>query len=180
MQLGSIVNPQDQQQVLTKHLCDAGLLTEAQVGVIHADQATTAMSFSEIVIHRGWLKAQTIDYFMQKLFVPDRNANEKDMHLRELEILRGQKDTLQLIRDALKREKETLREEIETLRQVRDALRQENTLNQDKETLSQNRNTLNQDRDIETCSETIKSSPQPQPRFKKTPDYSKDSIQWAG
>ena len=53
---------------------DAGLLTEAQVGVALADQRVSPMIFGEIVATRGWIKAQTIEYLMQKIIEPERTS----------------------------------------------------------------------------------------------------------
>lgn len=57
---------------LGAHLVEAGLLTEAQVGVALADQNLTALPFGEIVVARGWVKEQTIEYLFQKIILPER------------------------------------------------------------------------------------------------------------
>ena len=54
------------------YLVEAGLLTDAQVGVALADQSTTAMPFGEIVVARGWVKEQTVEFIMEKVVVPER------------------------------------------------------------------------------------------------------------
>jgi len=36
------------------------------------------MRFGDIIVIRGWLKEQTIEYFMKKLVLPDREAAEKE------------------------------------------------------------------------------------------------------
>ncbi|MGB8701814.1 MAG: hypothetical protein WCD18_20555 [Thermosynechococcaceae cyanobacterium] len=59
---------------LGAYLIEAGLLNEAQVGVALADQNTTAMPFGEIVVTRGWVKEQTIEYLMKKVILPERRA----------------------------------------------------------------------------------------------------------
>jgi hypothetical protein len=56
------------------YLVEAGLLSDAQVGVALADQGATSMLFGEILVTRGWLKAQTIEYLMQKIVIPERTA----------------------------------------------------------------------------------------------------------
>ncbi len=58
------------------YLVEAGLLSEAQVGVALADQGVTSMTFGEILVTRGWLKAQTIEYLMQKIVIPERIAEK--------------------------------------------------------------------------------------------------------
>ena len=59
---------------LGAYLIEAGLLSEAQVGVALADQGATSMLFGEILVTRGWVKAQTIEYLMQKIVIPERAA----------------------------------------------------------------------------------------------------------
>jgi hypothetical protein len=56
------------------YLVEAGLLTDAQVGVALADQSTTFLPFGEIVVTRGWVKEQTIEYLMQKVIIPERSV----------------------------------------------------------------------------------------------------------
>jgi hypothetical protein len=57
---------------LGAYLIEAGLLSEAQVQVILADQLATDMKFGEIAAVRGWVKQQTIDYLMDKVVIPER------------------------------------------------------------------------------------------------------------
>lgn len=57
---------------LGAYLIEAGLLSEAQVQVILADQLATEMKFGEIAAVRGWVKQQTIDYLMEKVIIPER------------------------------------------------------------------------------------------------------------
>ncbi len=59
---------------LGAYLVEAGLLTDAQVGVALADQGTTFLPFGEIVVTRGWVKEQTIEYLMQKVIIPERSS----------------------------------------------------------------------------------------------------------
>jgi hypothetical protein len=59
---------------LGAYLVEAGLLTDAQVGVALADQGTTFLPFGEIVVTRGWVKEQTIEYLMQKVIIPERSV----------------------------------------------------------------------------------------------------------
>ena len=61
---------------LGAYLIEAGLLSEAQVGVVLADQGATSMLFGEILVTRGWVKAQTIEYLMQKIVIPERAAEK--------------------------------------------------------------------------------------------------------
>lgn len=56
------------------YLVDAGLLTAAQISVALNDQQSTGMRFGEIVVARGWLKEQTIEWIMDKVVEPERQA----------------------------------------------------------------------------------------------------------
>jgi hypothetical protein len=61
---------------LGDYLVEAGLVTEAQVEVALADQVTTHLRFGEVLIRRGWVKKETIEYLMQKVILPERNGHE--------------------------------------------------------------------------------------------------------
>ena len=54
------------------HLIEAGLLTPAQVDVALNDQKSTGLSFGEVVVARGWVKQQTIEYLMKKVILPEQ------------------------------------------------------------------------------------------------------------
>lgn len=56
------------------YLVEAGLLTPAQVEVVLNDQKITGMRFGEILAARGWVKQQTIEYLMQKVILPEKEA----------------------------------------------------------------------------------------------------------
>jgi hypothetical protein len=56
------------------YLVDAGLLTAAQISVALNDQESTGMRFGEIVVARGWLKEQTVEWIMSKVIEPERQA----------------------------------------------------------------------------------------------------------
>jgi hypothetical protein len=70
----SYSNNNNDSKPLGAYLVEAGLLSEAQVGVALADQNVTSMMFGEILVTRGWVKAQTIEYLMQKIVIPERAA----------------------------------------------------------------------------------------------------------
>lgn len=55
------------------YLVEAGLLTDAQVGVALADQNVTALPFGEIVVARGWVKEQTVEFIMERVIKPERS-----------------------------------------------------------------------------------------------------------
>lgn len=54
------------------YLMDAGLLSPAQVDVVLSDQELTGMRFGEILVSRGWLKSQTIEFLFQNVILPHR------------------------------------------------------------------------------------------------------------
>lgn len=62
---------------LGSYLVEAGLLTRVEVDVALADQEATRVRFGDIIVIRGWLKVQTIEYFMRKLVLPEREAAER-------------------------------------------------------------------------------------------------------
>jgi hypothetical protein len=61
---------------LGDYLVEAGLLTEAQIEVALADQVTTNLRFGEVLIRRGWVKEETIEYLMQKVVLPERTGHQ--------------------------------------------------------------------------------------------------------
>lgn len=74
---GSINKHWFQRQRLGEHLVEAGLLTEAQVGVALADQSLTSLPFGEIVVMHGWVKEQTVDYILRRVVQPERDAEDQ-------------------------------------------------------------------------------------------------------
>lgn len=56
------------------YLVDAGLINRGQVEVALNDQQATGMKFGEVLATRGWIKQQTIEYFMEKIVLPERKA----------------------------------------------------------------------------------------------------------
>ena len=61
---------------LGSYLIDAGLLSPSQVDVALSDQASTGMRFGEIVVERGWIKQQTIDYLHSKIIELEREIGQ--------------------------------------------------------------------------------------------------------
>ena len=59
---------------LGSYLLEAGLITPAQVNVALNDQKATGMRFGEVLVARGWLKEQTVEWVMKKVIVPERRA----------------------------------------------------------------------------------------------------------
>lgn len=62
------------QKRLGTYLTEAGLLTNDQIQVILNDQHATGMRFGDIVVARGWVKEQTIEWIMSKVVEPERRA----------------------------------------------------------------------------------------------------------
>ena len=56
------------------YLVEAGLLTPAQVDVVLNDQKQSGLRFGEILAARGWVKQETVDYFMEKVIRPERDT----------------------------------------------------------------------------------------------------------
>lgn len=59
---------------LSSYLIEAGLLTQQQIDDALAAQEVTEMRLREILVQRGWVKEQTIEYLMQKVILPERAA----------------------------------------------------------------------------------------------------------
>jgi hypothetical protein len=78
------------QQPLGSYLIEAGLLTTAQVDVALNDQRLTGMRFGEVLTARGWVKEQTVEFFVQKVMVPERQSVAQSQRLQALEQLQVQ------------------------------------------------------------------------------------------
>ena len=66
---------------LGSYLVEAGLITPAQVSVVLNDQKIeTDMRFGDVLVARGWIKAETIEFIMTRVVEPERCA----MHDRNL------------------------------------------------------------------------------------------------
>ena len=65
------------------YLVEAGLLTPGQIDVALNDQKLTGMRFGDILAARGWVKQQTIEYLMQKVIVPERQASSQKSRTQE-------------------------------------------------------------------------------------------------
>ena len=60
---------------LGSYLIEAGLLSPAQIEVALADQQLNGIRLGEVLVRRGWIKEETVEYFMRKVIEPDRNAS---------------------------------------------------------------------------------------------------------
>ncbi|MCY7321360.1 MAG: hypothetical protein LH660_06055, partial [Phormidesmis sp. CAN_BIN36] len=57
------------------YLIEAGLITQAQVEVALNDQKIMDdMRFGEVLVARGWMKQQTLDYLIRKIVEPEQRA----------------------------------------------------------------------------------------------------------
>lgn len=56
------------------YLIEAGLLTTDQVDVALNDQQATGMRFGEVLVARGWLKEQTVEWIVNRVAKPERQA----------------------------------------------------------------------------------------------------------
>lgn len=70
-------SPSAKPKRLGSYLLEAGLLTPAQVHVALNDQQATGMRFGEVLVARGWVKEQTVEWIMQKVIVPERRASKE-------------------------------------------------------------------------------------------------------
>ena len=62
---------------LGSYLIDAGLINQGQIDVALNDQKATGMKFGEVLATRGWIKQQTIEYFMAKIVLPERQSRKR-------------------------------------------------------------------------------------------------------
>ena len=62
---------------LGSYLIEAGLITDAQVSVVLNDQqVATDMRFGEVLVVRGWVKLETIEFIMARVVEPERRATQ--------------------------------------------------------------------------------------------------------
>ncbi len=59
---------------LGSYLLDAGLITPDQVTVALNDQQATGMRLGDVLVARGWVKEQTIEWIMKKVILPEKQA----------------------------------------------------------------------------------------------------------
>jgi hypothetical protein len=59
---------------LGDYLVDAGLLTQSQIEVALEDQLNTGLRLGDVLVRRGWVKEETIEYLMQKIILPERSG----------------------------------------------------------------------------------------------------------
>lgn len=55
-----------------QYLVEAGLLTQARLEMALSEQKRTGMRLGELLVRKGWINEQTIEYLMKKVILPDR------------------------------------------------------------------------------------------------------------
>jgi hypothetical protein len=64
------------------YLVEAGLITPAQVDVALNDQKfMDGMRFGDVLIARGWVKQQTLDFIVNRVIVPEQQQERRKMNL---------------------------------------------------------------------------------------------------
>ena len=75
-----------QAKPLGMYLVEAGILTSNQVEAALDEQQKSGRRLGEILVTRGWVEQQTIEYLMEKVVLPERRvAREKLSHPDEIE-----------------------------------------------------------------------------------------------
>jgi hypothetical protein len=65
---------------LGSYLLEAGLINNAQIEVVLNDQQTMdEMRFGEVLVARGWIKPETIDFLMRRVIEPERALQLADL-----------------------------------------------------------------------------------------------------
>lgn len=67
------------QKRLGAYLLEAGLVSPDQINVALNDQQATGMKFGEVLVARGWLKEVTVEWIMEKVVLPERQAIESQI-----------------------------------------------------------------------------------------------------
>ena len=66
---------------LGSYLLEAGLINHAQIEVVLNDQQMMQeMRFGEVLVARGWIKPETIDFFMRRVVEPARSYQAHQEH----------------------------------------------------------------------------------------------------
>jgi hypothetical protein len=65
-------------KLIGSYLIEAGLITQAHIDVALADQEATGVRFGDILVIRGWITEQTIEYLMEKIILPEREATARE------------------------------------------------------------------------------------------------------
>ncbi len=127
-------------ELLCEHLLEAGLLSQAQIDVILADQAATLIPVSEIILQRGWIKEKTIAYFIKegKASVAGSSSAQAAQALKkQIVYLREQYSKLRKIKLALEEEIELLKRERIDKKLDSETNKAQSNINKEKQTTSQ-------------------------------------------
>ena len=82
---------------LGSYLIEAGLITAAQVSVVLNDQQIeTDMRFGDVLVARGWVKPETIEFIMKRVVEPERRATDSFNRAEPQNLDESQKETQQL------------------------------------------------------------------------------------
>ena len=69
----NLTDPSPDNRRLGSYLLEAGLINHAQIEVVLNDQQMMQeMRFGEVLVARGWIKPETIDFVMRRVVEPDR------------------------------------------------------------------------------------------------------------
>lgn len=112
--------------LLLDQLLKAGLLTKDQVDVILFDHDATSIPIHEILLQRGWIKEQTIAYFIDSIGISEIQTPPTQSIEHQINQLRKQQDRLRKAKTALEQEVRNLREEKNILRQFSARQRRKN------------------------------------------------------
>ncbi len=75
VQTPSVPSVSSKTKYLGSYLVEAGLITPAQIDVALNDQTIMDnMRFGEVLVARGWIKQQTLDYLIKKVVEPEQRA----------------------------------------------------------------------------------------------------------
>ena len=80
------------QKPLGAYLVEAGLITPNQVEIALNEQKVNRRRLGEILVLRGWVKQQTIEYLMENVVLPERRAVKENRGYRESKEAGGEKD----------------------------------------------------------------------------------------
>jgi hypothetical protein len=61
---------------LLVYLLESGLVVQAQLPVLQYDREMTGKAFSEILIDRGWVRKQTLDFLVDRVIIPEQRARQ--------------------------------------------------------------------------------------------------------
>lgn len=79
MEQNNNLNQEKSGRKLGYYFIEAGLITSDQVDEALIEQRTNPdMRLGEILVERGWIKQNTLDYFVKKIIEPDSTQTKKN------------------------------------------------------------------------------------------------------